>query len=178
MTLLTDLYGESNIIVNTIEDGDTSHAPSGDTIFHALEGKVSTSLTINGLPLTSDIDITVNDVKNIVASEALTAGDLVNIYDNSGAKCRKAFAASFGLEAHGFVLSSVSYGASAAVYTIGNNTQVTELTVGQQYLSATIPGKCTSIVPSGSGIIVQKVGFAVSSTSMIFQKETPIVLAS
>jgi hypothetical protein len=54
MTLLTDIFGNNNVVRSTIENGDTTHAPSGDTIFHALEGKVSTSLTINGLPLTSN----------------------------------------------------------------------------------------------------------------------------
>lgn len=178
MTLLTDLYSNNNVVRNIIENGDTTHSPSGDTIFNALAEKVSTSRTINGLPLTSDINITISDVKNIETTEALIAGDLVNIYDNYGVKCRKAYAGYYGLEAHGFVLTSVNYGVPAAVYTIGTNTQVSGLLVGIQYLSSTIPGKCTSIPPSGSGIVLQKVGFATSSTSLILKIETPIVLAS
>ncbi len=114
----------------------------------------------------------------VVTSEALTAGDLVNVYDYSGIKCRKAYAAESDRDAHGYVLSSVIYGAPATIYTIGNNNMVTGLISGQQYLSATIPGKCTSNAPFGSGIIVQKVGFATSSTSMAFQRETPVVLAT
>jgi hypothetical protein len=178
MTLLTDIFGESNVVRSTIENGDTTHAPSGDTIFHALEGKVSTSLTINGLPLTSNININVDTAISITASEALAAGDIVNIYDYQGTKCRKAFAATSGKEANGFVLISVDTGSLASVYSIGNNTSVSGLSIGAQYLSSTIPGKCTSIPPSGVGIVSQKVGFATSATSLTFQREIPIVLAS
>jgi hypothetical protein len=65
------------------------------------------------------------DTASITASEALAAGDLVNIYDSTGAKCRKADASTSGKEAHGFVLAAVESAASATVYFEGSNTQVT-----------------------------------------------------
>jgi hypothetical protein len=125
-----------------------------------------------------DTALSTSPYVGIVTSESLSAGDLVNIYDYGGAKCRKASAATSGMDANGYALSSVDYGSTAAVYSTGNNTSVTGLTPGQQYLSATIPGKCTSIPPSGVGIVSQKVGFATSATSLTFQREIPIVLAS
>lgn len=115
---------------------------------------------------------------DVVTSEALSAGDLVNIYDYGGAKCRKAYAATTGKDVNGFVLTSVDYGSVASVYSNGNNTSVSGLSIGTQYLSATFPGKCTSTPPSGAGVVLQKVGFATSATSLTFQRETPIVLAS
>ena len=110
------------------------------------------------------------------ASEALLAGDLVNIYDVSGtAKVRKASALN-KYEAHGFVLANVASGATATVYAEGSNNQVSSLTAGRQYLSVTA-GKCTDLPPSGSGNMVQIVGFASSAANLNFQLGTPIILA-
>lgn len=116
------------------------------------------------------------DTAAIVASEALAAGDLVNVWNNSGtANVRKADASTAGKEAHGFVLSAVSSGSTATVYFEGTNTQMTGLTPGRQYLSTT-PGKCSATAPTGSVQVVQVVGFAISATAMNFQSNPPIVL--
>ena len=113
----------------------------------------------------------------VTTSESLDAGDLVNVYNYGGAKCRKAYATA-GRDAYGYVVSAVSYGSMASIYSSGNNASVTGLTPGQQYLSATTPGKCTSTPPSGAGVVLQKVGFATSATSLTYQRELPITLAS
>ena len=116
------------------------------------------------------------DTAVIPASEALAAGDLVNIWNNSGtANVRKADASTAGKEAHGFVLAAVASGQPATVYFEGTNTQMTGLTPGRQYLSTT-PGKTSATAPTGSGQVVQVVGFAVSATAMNFQSNPPIVL--
>lgn len=116
------------------------------------------------------------DTAVINASEALAAGDLVNIWNNSGtANVRKADASTAGKEAHGFVLAAVASGQPATVYFEGTNTQMTGLTPGRQYLSTT-PGKTSATAPTGSGEVVQVVGFAVSATAMNFQSNPPIVL--
>ena len=116
------------------------------------------------------------DTAVINASEALAAGDLVNIWNNSGtANVRKADASTAGKEAHGFVLAAVASGQPATVYFEGTNTQMTGLTPGRQYLSTT-PGKTSATAPTGSGQVVQVVGFAISATAMNFQSNPPIVL--
>lgn len=116
------------------------------------------------------------DTAVINASEALAAGDLVNIWNNSGtANVRKADASTAGKEAQGFVLAAVASGQPATVYFEGTNTQMTGLTPGRQYLSTT-PGKTSATAPTGSGQVVQVVGFAVSATAMNFQSNPPIVL--
>lgn len=116
------------------------------------------------------------DTAVIPASEALAAGDLVNIWNNSGtANVRKADASTAGKEAHGFVLAAVASGQPATVYFEGTNTQMTGLTPGRQYLSTT-PGKTSATAPTGSGQVVQVVGFAVSATAMNLQSNPPIVL--
>jgi len=117
------------------------------------------------------------DTAAIVASEALAAGDVVNVWNNAGTpKVRKADATTFGKEAHGFVLSAVSNGATATVYFEGSNTQRSGLTAGPQYLQTTA-GSVGSTPPSGSGNVVQIVGFATSATVLNFQAGAPIVLA-
>lgn len=116
------------------------------------------------------------DTALITSSEALVAGDLVNVWSSSGAKVRKADPATAGKEAHGFVLTAFASGASATVYFEGTNTSVTGLTPGPQYLGATA-GKATNAAPTGAGKVVQRVGFATSATTLNFNAGEPIVLA-
>lgn len=116
------------------------------------------------------------DTASITSSEALAAGDLVNVWNSTGAKVRKADATVAGKEAHGFVLSAVSSGALATVYFEGTNTGVTGLTPGVNYLSTTA-GTATATAPSGSGNVVQRVGFATATTALNFDASPPIVLA-
>lgn len=119
------------------------------------------------------------DTATIMASEALAAGDFVNIHNVSGSpRVRKADASTAGKEAHGFVLSAVAAGANAMVYFEGQNTQVTGKTPGsRQYLSATTPGATTETPPTGSGNVVQCLGVAVSDTSISTEIEDGVILA-
>lgn len=117
------------------------------------------------------------DTASIVSSENLTAGDFVNIWNDSGTpKVRKADATSTGKFAHGFVLASVTAPASATVYFEGTNTQVTSVTGGRLYLSTTAGG-WTATAPSSSGNVVQAIGMGLSSTTINFEPENPVVLA-
>jgi len=115
------------------------------------------------------------DTAAITASEALSAGDLVNIWNSTGFKVRKADASTAGKEAHGFVLAAVSNGATATVYFEGSNTQKSGLSPGPYFLSTT-PGAITQTPPSTAGQVVQVVGFATSATVLNFQSELPVTL--
>lgn len=161
----------SGVLDATIVNSITSSAGSGDSgKLPALDGsgKLDNSFMPTGIGA---------DTASITASEALSAGDLVNVWDSAGTfKVRKADATTAGKEAHGFVLSSVSSGASATVYFESSNTGKTGLSPGKQYLSTTAGG-CTTTAPSGSGNVVQIVGIATSATAMNFQCTTPYVLA-
>ncbi len=116
------------------------------------------------------------DTQPVTTSEALAAGDFVNIWNSTGAKARKADASTIGKEAHGFVLSTFASGAVATVYFEGTNNQVSGQTPGVVFL-ATTPGMATTTAPSASGNAVQRIGFAVSSTTINFQSNPPLVLA-
>ena len=116
------------------------------------------------------------DTKTIAASEALAAGDWVNVWNSTGAKVRKADATTAGKEAHGFVLAAVSSGGNALVYFEGTNTQVSGQTPGPVYLQTTA-GTGGATIPSASGNVVQNLGVAISATEVNFERGTPVVLA-
>ena len=116
------------------------------------------------------------DTASITTSEAVAAGDFINIWNSSGAKARKADATVSGKEAHGFVLVGAASGAAATVYFEGQNTAVTGQTPGPVFLSTTA-GTAAAAAPSGSGNVVQRLGFAISATTIVFEANDPIVLA-
>ena len=116
------------------------------------------------------------DTSTISASETLAAGDWVNVWNNSGAKVRKADATTAGKEAHGFVLAAVTSGNPATVYFEGTNTQVSGQTPGPVFLQTTA-GVGGPTVPSASGNVVQQIGVAVSATAVNFERSVPVKLA-
>ena len=153
-----------------------------DTIINATV--TSAANKIPKLDASGRLDVSVmpvgigDEVNVIVASEALAAGDFVNVWNNGGtANVRKADGSTSGKECHGFVLAAVAALGNASVYFDGTNTQCTGLTPGRQYLSATTPGKSTSTAPAGTGQTVQSLGVAISATVMNFEAKLPIVLA-
>lgn len=159
----------SGVLDTSIVNSTTSSAGAGDSgKLPALDGTGRLSTTFMPVGVAAD-------VATIEASEDLAAGDFVNIYDSTGAKCRKADATTAGKEAHGFVLAGVTSGQNATVYFEGSNTQVSGQTPGGVFLSATA-GLATSTAPSSSGNVVQRIGIATSATSINFQYQVPIVL--
>lgn len=161
----------NGVLDQTIINSKTTSAGAGDSgKLPALDasGKLDTSFMPTGVAA---------DTAAIATSETLAAGNLVNVWDNAGAAAvRKADASSAGKEAHGFVLAAFTHPTTATVYFEGNNSAVTGLTPGRQYLSTT-PGLTTTTPPSGSGNLVQIVGTATAATNLNFQESTPVVLA-
>ena len=118
------------------------------------------------------------DVAVIPASENLSVGDLVNVFDDSGTtKARKADASTAGKHAHGFVTASVTSGQNASVYFEGTVSGLDSVPAGDLYLSATTPGGFTATAPSGTGKVVQRIGVGVTSTSLNFEAGQRYVLA-
>lgn len=163
-------YLRLNAGVPTETEATVSSAGAGDAgkvVGLDASGKIDTSMMPTGIGA---------DTSSVTASEALAAGDFVNVYNSSGAKCRKADASTAGKEAHGFVLAAVNQNATATVYHEGTNTQVTGQTPGNVYLSTT-PGLATSTPPSASGNVVQCIGVATSATTINFESRQHYVLA-
>ncbi len=118
------------------------------------------------------------DTVVVVASEALNANDLVNIYDaGSGSfRCRKADATTAGKQAHGFVKASVLNAGNATIYRRGSSDGRTGLAPGNYFLSTT-PGGITQTAPSAAGNVWQKVGVGASGTVLEFSAGEPITRA-
>ena len=104
-----------------------------------------------------------------LTSEAISAGAFVNLYSNAGVlNARNADCTTNGKKAHGFVLAAVTSGGSATVFTVSQaNTQLTGLVAGSDYFLSTI-GSVSLTAPSTAGNLVQQLGVAGSTTSLVF----------
>ncbi|MFO1351907.1 MAG: hypothetical protein U1F68_15035 [Gammaproteobacteria bacterium] len=113
------------------------------------------------------------------ASEALTAGDIVSYHNSSGAKVRKANATDNTKPAQGFVLANVSNGATGSVFGPGQVVSgLSSLTIGADYYLSTTGGGITTTKPSTVGNVVQRVGWAVSATELMFQPDVPLTVGA
>jgi hypothetical protein len=164
LRILAGVIGELEALVTSAGAGDAGKIPALDAT-----GKLDNSLMPVGIGA---------DSKTLAASENLAAGDLVNVWNDSGtAKARKADATTAGKEANGFVLAAVTSGNNATVYFDGTNTQLSGLTPGAVYYLAATAGGITNTPPSASGNVVQRVGRALSATELTFEPGEPITLA-
>lgn len=154
---------EREAIITSAGAGSSGKIPALDAA-----GRIATSMMPVGIGA---------DTAAITTSENLAAGDYVNIWNNAGVfNARKADATSAGKEAHGFVLGGFATGVAATVYFEGSNVGVAGQTAGVVYLS-TMSGLGSATAPSGSGNVVQRIGFATSATAVNFQSHAPVVLA-
>lgn len=114
------------------------------------------------------------DAVNATAGEALAAGDFV--YFTSTGTVMKADASAIAKQARGYVTAAVANGAQATVFFDDSNGGLSGLTPGATYyLDAANPGKATATAPTGTGKIVQELGFASSATNMRVNIQEPIV---
>jgi hypothetical protein len=118
-------------------------------------------------------------ITGAVAGEALTAGDMV--YLDSTGKYFRADANTISKAAQGYVMATTPVNGTTTVYLGDTNTAVTGLTPGLFYfLSAATPGKLVpaTSLPVGTGKIIQRLGFAQSTTALHLNiQQTPFILA-
>ena len=105
------------------------------------------------------------DTQMMIASESLSAGAFVNVYNNAGVTTvRNALAADNTKPAKGFVLAAVAASAMATVYVRGINSQVplngmTVANIGSNvFLSPLTAGEVTPTIPTTTGNIAQVIG--------------------
>lgn len=163
LAMVAGLISEVAGLVTSAGAGDAGKIPALDS-----SGKLDQSLMPVGVGA---------DTQAIATSESLAAGDLVNVFNSSGAKVRKADWSASGKQADGFVLAVFTHPTTATVYFEGTNTQVTGLTPGRQYGDPANPGRTTNTAPSTAGQVVQPIGAATSATTLNFESGTPVLLA-
>jgi hypothetical protein len=142
-----------------------------------LDSAALTSQRVYDLPDKAGTFALLDDVSGVGivldASEALEAGNLINIWDDSGTTKARLADAGANKQADGYVLAAVDSGDPATVYSQGINDQLSGMTGGvEYYLSASVPGGVTDTAPTGSGNLVQRVGKAFSATELDFKKGT------
>lgn len=142
-------------------------ADANKIIQTGVDGKLDLSLLPTGVgPAVAVIE----------ASEALAAGDFVNVWNDGGvAKVRKADSA-VDRRASGFTKDAVLSGALCTVYFEGQNDDLVGLTAGQKlWLGAS--GAVQTTPPALPGnVIHQYLGKAISATAMDVEIDEEILL--
>lgn len=115
------------------------------------------------------------DTAAITAVGAISAGDLVNVYDDSGPVCRKADASN-ARKAHGFCLDAFLDTETALVYFEGVITGLSGLTPGVPMYLGTV-GAATDTPASTATHLSQEIGTAISATEISFEPQRAITLA-
>lgn len=106
----------------------------------------------------------------IEASENLAQGDLVNIFNSSGLKARKADATDNTKPANGFAKEAITSGQTGTIH-IGNGSLTKTshgFTVAADLFLATTAGAMTETPPSSAGNLVQLVGKAIDTNTIAF----------
>lgn len=113
------------------------------------------------------------------ASEALTAGAFVNLFDNSGAMGVRLADNTNGRPAHGYVNSAVASAAAATVYRLNTvNSNLSGLSPGDDYWLGTAGGVVsTALDPAtDTGKVDQYLGVAKSATELVTTEFEAITL--
>lgn len=169
---MADKYIRQNAGQLAEVEGTVTSAGAGDAgkiVALDSSGRIDNSMMPSGIGADTEV---------MASSENISAGDLVNIWNDSGTRKARKADASNGRRAHGFVLDAVTSPANATVYLSGDITGLTSLTPGAAYyLSGATAGASTSTAPSTAGYLSQEIGIAVSATSIAFQPQQPITLA-
>lgn len=163
-TLLSGIW---NLISGVVVSAGAGN--DGDLVALDATGKLDASVMPSGFG---------QNTVSAVASEALSANDLVNIWNNAGVvNVRKADGTSAGKEVVGFVKAGVSLAGTATIYMSGNSiTGLSGLTPGARYYMSTTPGALTATPLSGSGNVHQYVGDAVGATELQFRPDDYVQL--
>ena len=104
----------------------------------------------------------------VIASEPLTAGDWVSLWDSGGdARVRKSDHASLDKEVDGYVLVGVASGAVAEVFTSGMNTAVAGQQLGPVFAEAAGAGSAS--VGAGAAF-AQRIGTAIRPDAVVFSR--------
>lgn len=114
------------------------------------------------------------DTSQMVASEALSAGAMVNVWSNSGTQnARNADNSSTSKITTGVVIAAVASAGTATVYYSGILNGLSGLTPGATYFLGAA-GAITLAPPTSSGTVTQIVGTAISATQLQFAPQAQI----
>jgi hypothetical protein len=103
-----------------------------------------------------------------IASETITAGAMVNFFNNAGALgVRNANATAAGKPAHGWCTTTVTAGNPGEFCQQGACFLVGGLTIGATYYLSNTNG----LIAPAAGTVVQKVGYAIGTNTLILRPD-------
>ena len=148
-------------------------------------GGAANAFNVPALNANGQLDVTMMpsgigpDTQVLPATEAISAGALVNIWTSSGTiSVRNADGSTTGKQADGFVLAAVASGSNATVYLSGLNTSATgTTTAGLVFLSDTNIGQIAAAGATTPGHTYQQVGILTASGTLQFDPQVPVVRA-
>jgi hypothetical protein len=148
-------------ITTSLGSGDANKIIATDS-----NGKIHSSFMPTGVEI---------QVETAIATEDLTDGNFVNIYDNGGTpSVRKGIANDVNKLVKGFVLANFLIGDTVTIYTKGVNTSITADVDAVYFLSATTAGLATTTAPAQTvGNFQQTLGVGVPS-GVLFEFDAPI----
>lgn len=116
--------------------------------------------------------------QSAIASEAITAGDFVNLYNNGGVfSMRRAIANDQTKFAHGFSAAAVAPGATGAACLFGLNTHaIPGANASEVWLSDVTPGGYLTAPPANAGSLIQPLGAAVAGSGIFFTPRERVLL--
>lgn len=148
-------------------DSSSGAGDAGEIVALDSTGKINTNMLPSGVGA---------DVQNATPAENFSASNLANFYDDSGTlKARKADAGTNKYPAHGFATGSLTTG-NPADFQLNGTITTSGLTPGAKYFLSDTPGTFTATPVSGTGKIHQQIGYAVSTTVLVFKPEETIEL--
>jgi len=102
------------------------------------------------------------------ATEAISAGSIVNFWNNGGTLgVRNANASAAGKPAHAWCTTTVASGAYGEFIQQGACFLIGGLTIGATYYLSNTNG----LVSNGAGTIAQKIGYAIGTSTLIFRPD-------
>lgn len=151
-------------------------ASTGYTYFLEAVNAIGASSASAGVNATTSATGFGGAASTITTSEALSVGNICNVYTSGGAaRVQKANATDLTKPANAFVTAAFANGASATVYFPGQVvTGLSSLTPGTTYWLDVTGGAITATPPSSSGNGVQQIGVALSASTLLFAPQPMI----
>lgn len=158
--------GKLTQVEGTVSSAGAGNA--GDIVALDSGGKLDVSVLPSGVG---------PDVAVILSSDNLSAGQYVNIYDNTGTPNVRLADNSNSRDAHGFVKATVTAGNNATVYFEGANDDLSGLTIGARYYLGTAGGVTVTPPVAPGAQISQFVGMAIAADTINTDIDDCVILA-
>jgi hypothetical protein len=167
----TNVFGDPNVYANNVHPVIRIYGKGLTYWYGEINVRFTDTSAYSAINFPLMSPISTSNVIKTIASETLTAGQVVNLFNSAGvAKIRKADKSN-GRRADGYILQNYVSNDTAYMYVNGENPYCSGLTVGDVYLS-TAGGY--SSTPGSTGHLSQRVGFALSTSKLLVQLGEPI----